>query len=82
VICCLSLTGCGGSKVIENLAILEAVSFDQSDSNDNPIKTTVLFPTVSKEGMAGTQFLSASGKSSHETFVNLQNLTNLKLVGG
>jgi len=82
IICCLLLTGCRGSKVIEDLAILEAVSFDQSDSNDNPIKTTVLFPTVSKEGMAGTQFLSASGKSSHETFINLQNLTNLKLVGG
>ena len=82
VISCLLLTGCGESKIIEDLAIIEAVAFDQTDNNDNPVKTTVLFPTVSKEGMAGTQFLTANGKSSHETFINLQNLTNLKLVGG
>jgi spore germination protein len=81
-ICCLFLTGCGASKIIEELAILESVAFDISDSEENPIKTTVLFPTVSREGKAGTQTLTADGKSSHETFIKLQNLTNLKVVGG
>ncbi|WP_088040580.1 Ger(x)C family spore germination protein [Bacillus sp. EAC] len=81
-ICCLFLTGCGGSKIIEELAILESVAFDMSDNKENPIKTTVLFPTVSKEGKAGTQTLTADGKSSHDTFIKLQNLTNLKIVGG
>jgi spore germination protein len=81
-ICCLFLTGCGASNIIEDLAILESVAYDMSESEENPIKTTVLFPTVSKEGKAGTQTLTANGKSSHETFIKLQNLTNLKLVGG
>lgn len=82
VICCLFLTGCGASNIIEDLAIIESVAYDMSESEENPIKTTVLFPTVSKEGKAGTQSLTANGKSSHETFIKLQNLTNLKLVGG
>lgn len=82
VISCLFLTGCGGSNIIEELAILESTAFDISDSKENPIKTTVLFPTVSKEGKSGTQTLTANGKSSHETFFKLQNLTNLKMVGG
>lgn len=81
-ICCLLLTGCGASNIIEDLAILESVAYDMSESEENPIKTTVLFPTVSKEGKPGTQTLTVYGKSSHETFVKLQNLTNLKLVGG
>lgn len=81
-ICCLVLTGCGSSNIIEDLAILESVAFDMSESKENPIKTTVLFPTVSKEGTFDTQILTADGKSSHDTFTKLQNLTNLKLVGG
>ncbi|MDM5326994.1 Ger(x)C family spore germination protein [Neobacillus sp. CF12] len=82
VLCCLFLTGCGASNVIEDLAIIESVAYDLSESGKNPIKTTVLFPTVSKEGKAGTKTLTANGKSSHETFIKLQNSTNLKLVGG
>ncbi|PGS55447.1 Ger(x)C family spore germination protein [Bacillus sp. AFS041924] len=81
-ICCLFLTSCGTSNVIEDLAILQAGAYDLSESDENPIKTTVLFPTVSKEGTFGTQTLTANGKSTHDTFTKLQNLTNLKLVGG
>lgn len=81
-ICSLILTGCGGSNIIEDLAIIQSVAFDVSEIKENPIKITVLFPTVSKEGKAGTQTLTANGKSSHDSFIKLQNLTNLKLVGG
>ncbi|PGL70703.1 Ger(x)C family spore germination protein [Bacillus sp. AFS055030] len=81
-ICCLFLTSCGTSNVIEDLAILQAGAYDLSENEENPIITTVLFPTVSKEGKFGTQTLTVSGKSSHDTFIKLQNLTNLKLVGG
>ncbi|MGM0827670.1 MAG: Ger(x)C family spore germination protein [Bacillota bacterium] len=79
---CLLLTGCGESNIIEDLAILQAVAFDMSESRENPLKTTVLFPTVSKEGMFDTTILTTDGKSSHDTFLKLQNLTNLKIVGG
>jgi spore germination protein len=84
-LCCLLLTGCGESdmsNIIEDLGILQSVAFDLTESDDNPLQTTVLFPTVSKEGKFGVQTLSANGKSTHETFIKLQNLTNLKLVGG
>jgi spore germination protein len=82
-ICCLFLTGCGRtSNIIEDLGIIQSVAFDTSESKENPLKTTVLFPTVSKEGTFDTQTLTANGKSSHDTFIKLQNLTNLKLVSG
>jgi spore germination protein len=79
---CLFLTGCGTSNIIEDLGIIQSVAFDLSDSKDNPIKTTVLFPTVSKEGKFDTQTLTVSGKSTHDAYIKLQNLTNLNLVGG
>lgn len=82
IICCLFLTGCGERNIIEELAILEAVAYDLSESDKNPITTTVLFPTVTKEGMFDTMILTANGKSIHDTFLKLQNLTNLKIVGG
>jgi spore germination protein len=82
-ICCLFLTGCGEtSNIIEDLGIIQSVAFDMSESKENPIQTTVLFPTVSKEGTFDTQTLTANGKSPHDTFIKLQNLTNLKLVRG
>ncbi|MGX6444383.1 Ger(x)C family spore germination protein [Neobacillus sp. K501] len=82
VIVCLFLTSCGTSNIIEDLGIIQSVAFDLSESKDNPIKTTVLFPTVSKEGKFDTQTLTANGKSTHDTYIKLQNLTNLNLVGG
>ncbi|MFP7296751.1 Ger(x)C family spore germination protein [Neobacillus niacini] len=81
-ICCLFLTGCGTSNIIEDLGIIQSVAFDMSESKENPLKTTVLFPTVSKKGTFDSHTLSANGKSTHETFIKLQNLTNLKLVSG
>jgi spore germination protein len=82
-ICCLFLTGCGRtSNIIEDLGIIQSVAFDTAESQENQIKTTVLFPTVSKEGTFDTQTLTADGKSTHDTFIKLQNLTNLKLVSG
>ncbi|MFY0762459.1 Ger(x)C family spore germination protein [Metabacillus dongyingensis] len=81
-ICWLFLTGCGESNIIEDLAIIEAVAFDMSESKENPINTTVLFPTVTKAGKFDSTTLTANGKSSHDTFLKLQNLTNLKIVGG
>ncbi|WP_417900267.1 Ger(x)C family spore germination protein [Bacillus haimaensis] len=81
-ICILFLTGCGTSNIIEDLGIIQSVAFDMSESKENPIQTTVLFPTVSKEGTFDTQTLTANGKSTHDTFTKLQYSTNLKLVRG
>ncbi|WP_226617723.1 Ger(x)C family spore germination protein [Cytobacillus firmus] len=81
-VCILLLTGCGTSNIIEDLGIIQSVAFDMSESKENPIKTTVLFPTVTKEGTFDIQTLAANGKSTHDTFIKLQNLTNLKLVRG
>ncbi|MDR6550682.1 Ger(x)C family spore germination protein [Paenibacillus qinlingensis] len=81
-LCCLLLTGCAEKNIIEDLAILEAGAYDLSESADNPLTTTVLFPTVTKEGKVDTMTLTANGKSVHDTFLKIQNLTNLKLVGG
>ncbi|SDX49804.1 Ger(x)C family spore germination protein [Paenibacillus sp. CF384] len=81
VICCF-LTGCEESNVIEKLAVLEAGAYDLTESKENPIATTVLFPTVTREGKFDTMTLAANGKSIHDTFVKVQNLTNLKIVGG
>ncbi|KRE68890.1 Ger(x)C family spore germination protein [Paenibacillus sp. Soil750] len=81
-ICCLLVTGCAERNIIEELAILEAGAYDLSESDVNPIRTTVLFPTVTKEGLVDTMTLTANGKSVHDTFLKIQNLTNLKLVGG
>ncbi|MFJ5761074.1 Ger(x)C family spore germination protein [Neobacillus sp. NPDC093182] len=81
-ICALFLTGCGTSNIIEDLGIIQSVAFDMSESKENPLRTTVLFPAVSKEGTFDTQTLTVNGKSTHDTYNKLQNLTNLNLVGG
>lgn len=81
-ICALLLTGCGTSNIIEDLGIIQSVAFDMSESKENPLKTTALFPAVSKEGTFNTQTLTVNGKSTHDTYLKLQNLTNLNLVGG
>ncbi|MBP3963195.1 Ger(x)C family spore germination protein [Paenibacillus lignilyticus] len=82
--CCLAalLTGCEESNIIEKLAVLEAGAYDLSERSENPITTTVLFPTVTREGKFDTMTLTANGKSIHDTFVKVQNLTSLKIVGG
>jgi spore germination protein len=82
IVMCLLMAGCGEENIIEELAILQSVSFDVSENEQYPIKTTVLFPTVSKEGMFDTKTLTVNGKSTKDSFFKLQNLTNLKLVGG
>lgn len=79
---CLLLAGCAERNIIEDLAVLEAGAYDLSKSDDNPIKTTILFPTVTKEGKFDTMTLTANGKSVHDNFLKLQNLTSLKIVGG
>ncbi|REE69708.1 spore germination protein [Paenibacillus taihuensis] len=82
--CCLTVfvAGCGESNAIEKLAVVEAGAYDLSEGSENPITTTVLFPTVTKEGKFDTMALTAKGKSIHDTFLKVQNLTSLKIVGG
>jgi spore germination protein len=78
----LLLTGCAERNIIEDLAVLEAGAYDLSENAENPLTTTVLFPTVTKEGKFDTLTLTANGKSVHDNFLKLQNLTSLKIVGG
>ncbi|KGM46476.1 Ger(x)C family spore germination protein [Neobacillus niacini] len=82
IILILILTGCAEQKIIDDLALINAVSYDVSDNEKNPLRLTVTFPIITKDGKYDRKTISVEGKSSKEAREKVRLETNLKLESG
>jgi spore germination protein len=76
------LTGCAEQKIIDDLALINAVGYDLTDNDTNPLKLTVTFPIITKDGKYDRKTIMVAGKSSKEAREKVRFKTNYKLESG
>jgi spore germination protein len=76
------LTGCAEQRIIDDLALINAVGYDLTDNETNPLKLTVTFPIITKDGKYDRKTIMAEGKSSKEAKEKVRFKTNFKLESG
>ncbi|NYE04056.1 spore germination protein [Bacillus niacini] len=76
------LTGCAEQRIIDDLALINAVGYDVTDNEKNPLKLTVTFPIITKDGKYDRKTILVEGKSSKEAREKVRMKTNLKLESG
>jgi spore germination protein len=76
------LTGCMETRIIDDLALINAVGYDVTDNEKNPLKLTVTFPIITKDGKYDRKTIGVEGKSSKEAREKVRLKTNLKLESG
>jgi spore germination protein len=76
------LTGCAEQRIIDDLALINAVGYDVTDNEKNPLKLTVTFPIITKDGKYDRKTILVEGKSSKEAKEKVRMKTNLKLESG
>jgi spore germination protein len=76
------LTGCAEQRIIDDLALINAVGYDLTDNESNPLKLTVTFPIITKDGKYDRKTIIVEGKSSKEMREKVRFKTNLKLESG
>ncbi|MBM7662867.1 spore germination protein [Bacillus mesophilus] len=79
---CILATGCSDVKIIDDLALINAVAYDKSDDKENPINVTITFPIITKDGKYDRKNLSANAKSSKSARDKLDRETDLQLESG
>ncbi|WP_273128849.1 Ger(x)C family spore germination protein [Bacillus weihaiensis] len=75
-------TGCASNQIIDDLAMIDTVTYDVSEDEEKPIAVTINFPTVSGEGTVHYDVLSTNAKSSKDSRMTLSNETNLEITSG
>jgi spore germination protein len=76
------LTGCAEQRIIDDLALINAVGYDLTHNEKNPLKITVTFPIITKDGKYDRKTIMEEGKSSKEAREKVRLKTNLKLESG
>jgi spore germination protein len=76
------LTGCAEQRIIDDLGLINAVGYDRTDNEKNPLKLTVTFPIITKDGKYDRKTIMVEGKSSKEAREKIRFKTNLKLESG
>jgi spore germination protein len=76
------VTGCAEQRIIDDLALINAVGYDLSDNEKNPLKLTVTFPIVTKDGKYDRKTIMVEGKTSKEAREQVRFKTNYKLESG
>jgi spore germination protein len=76
------LTGCAEQRIIDDLALINAVGYDLTDNESNPLKLTVTFPIITKDGKYDRKTIIVEGKSSKDAREKVRFKTNLKLESG
>jgi spore germination protein len=76
------LTGCAEQRIIDDLALINAVGYDVTDNEKNPLKLTVTFPFITKDGNYDRKTIIVEGKSSKEAREKVRLKTNLRLESG
>jgi spore germination protein len=76
------LTGCAEQRIIDDLALMNAVGFDLTENESNPIKYTVTFPIITTDGNYDRKTIIVEGKSSKDAREKVRFKTNFKLESG
>jgi spore germination protein len=76
------LTGCAEQRIIDDLALINAVGYDVTDNEKNPLKLTVTFPFITKDGNYDRKTIIVAGKSSKDAREKVRLKTNLRLESG
>lgn len=76
------LTGCAEQRIIDDLALINAVGYDVTDNEKNPLKLTVTFPFITKDGNYDRKTIIVEGKSSKDAREKVRLKTNLRLESG
>ncbi|MDQ0971016.1 spore germination protein [Neobacillus niacini] len=76
------LTGCAEQRIIDDLALINAVGYDVTENKKNPLKLTGTFPFITKDGKYDRKTIIVEGKSSKEAREKVRLKTNLKLESG
>lgn len=84
VLLCLTIimTGCAQKRIIDDLALINAIAYDLSDNEDEPLKSTATFPIITKDGNYDRETLIVTGKSSKDAREKYRTETNLQLESG
>jgi spore germination protein len=82
IIIVIVLTGCAEQRIIDDLALINAVGYDVTKNEKNPLKLTVTFPIITKDGKYDRKTIMVEGKSSKEAREKVRLKTNLKLESG
>ena len=77
----LLLTGCE-KHIIDKLGMFDAVGYDLSEDREKPFTVTVNFPSVTKQGEFQNKLLSTDAKSSKDSRIKFNHMSNLTLVSG
>lgn len=76
------LTGCAQQRIIDDLAMVNAIGYDLSRNPATPLKVTVTFPIITKDGKYDRKTLIVEGKSSKDAREKERLRTNYKLESG
>jgi len=78
----LMLAGCNDQKVIEDLAIISMMSFDQTDDPTGDLKVTASFPNLTSETSNEEQIIETIANSKKEAEDLLSSKTKQQVVNG
>ncbi|MYL64649.1 Ger(x)C family spore germination protein [Bacillus hwajinpoensis] len=78
----LMLAGCNDQKVIEDLAIISMMSFDQTDEPAGDLKITASFPNLTSETSNEEQIIETIANSKKEAEDLLSSKTRQQVVNG
>lgn len=76
------LTGCAEQRIIDDLALINAVGYDLTENESNPLTLTVTFPIITKDGKYDRKTILVEGKSSKDAREKVRFKTNFKLESG
>jgi spore germination protein len=76
------LTGCAEQRIIDDLALINAVGYDLTDNETNPLRLTGTFPIITKDGNYDRKTIMVEGKSSKDAREKVRFKTNFKLESG
>ncbi|OLS36208.1 Ger(x)C family spore germination protein [Bacillus sp. MRMR6] len=81
-LCVLLTAGCAQQKIIDDLALINAVGYDKINNQETPLKVTITFPMISKDGQYDRKTITVYGKSSKDAKGKARYQTNLLLESG
>ncbi|CAG9607127.1 Ger(x)C family spore germination protein [Pseudoneobacillus rhizosphaerae] len=78
----LMTTGCAQKRIIDDLALINAIGYDLSEENEENLKVTATFPIITKDGKYDRKTIIVEGKSSKSAREKLKHKTNMQLESG
>jgi spore germination protein len=76
------VTGCAQKRIIDDLALINAIGYDLSEEDEENLKVTATFPIITKDGNYDRKTIIVEGKSSKSAREKLKHKTNMQLESG